>query len=155
MANFDNQFILKRIVNKNFTFGDFNKYLENTYNANIYCPFHDHSYSGKGNAKLYYDEEQEIWVLMCFAKCGVKTAYDYLVEITIGREQKYNPVEQFLVERLGMPELVAQYKAIQNNIDLTDETTYQEKKRYIENTYNEVEEDVVDYIERLYTDAIL
>ena len=94
MANFDNQFILKRIVNKNFTFGDFNKYLENTYNANIYCPFHDHSYSGKGNAKLYYDEEQEIWVLMCFAKCGVKTAYEYLVEITIGREQKYNSVEQ-------------------------------------------------------------
>ena len=60
MANFDNQYILKRIVNKNFTFGDFNKYLENTYNANIYCPFHDHSYSGKGNAKLYYDEEQEM-----------------------------------------------------------------------------------------------
>ena len=53
MANFDNQFILKRIVNKNFTFGDFNKYLENTYNANIYCPFHDHSYSGKEKTKMY------------------------------------------------------------------------------------------------------
>ena len=110
-------------------------------------------YSGKGNAKLYYNEEEGIWVLHCFVKCGTKTAYDYLQEITIGREHKYNSVEEFLVEHLGLPEFIAQYKGIQDNLDYTEETSYQAKKRYIENVYNDVNEDIVDYIEKLYVDG--
>lgn len=153
MAKFNNRQVLKKIVNQNFTLGDFNKYLENTYNANIYCPFHEHSYSGKGNAKLYYNEEEGIWVLHCFVKCGTKTAYDYLQEITIEREHKYSSVEEFLVEHLGRPEFIAQYKGIQDNLDYTEETSYQAKKRYIENVYNDVNEDIVDYIEKLYVDG--
>ena len=153
MAKFNNRQVLKKIVNQNFTLGDFNKYLENTYNANIYCPFHEHSYSGKGNAKLYYNEEEGIWVLHCFVKCGTKTAYAYLQEITIEREHKYSSVEEFLVEHLGLPEFIAQYKGIQDNLDYTEETSYQAKKRYIENVYNDVNEDIVDYIEKLYVDG--
>lgn len=152
MAKYNDRKILKKIVNQNFTFGDFNKYLENTYNANVYCPFHEHSFSGKGNAKLYFNEEENIWVLHCFVKCGNKTAYDYLQEIVIQREGKYSSVEDFLIERLGTPEFLAQYRGIKDNIDYTKETSYQEKKRYIENLYNETD-DVVDFIESLYTNT--
>ena len=60
MAKLQDKQVLKKLVNKNFSLGDFNKYLNNTYNANVYCPFHEHSYQGKGNANMYYDEEEDI-----------------------------------------------------------------------------------------------
>ena len=74
-------------------------------------------------------------------------------EITIEKEHKYSSVEEFLVEHLGLPEFIAQYKGIQDNLDYTEETSYQAKKRYIENVYNDVNEDIVDYIEKLYVDG--
>lgn len=151
MATHEDRQVLKKIVNQNFTFGDFNKYLNNTYNSNVYCPFHEHSYQGKGNAKLYFNEEENMWVLHCFVKCGTLTTYDYVERILVQREHKYNSVYDFLVESLGTAEFLAQYKGVKANLDILEENEYQAKKKYIMNVYD-CYDNVTDYIEALYTE---
>lgn len=151
MGQFDDTQVLKKIVNRNFTFGDFNKYLNNTFNSNVFCPFHEHNYEGKGNAKLYYNEDEGYWVLHCFVKCGNLTTYDYVDRILIKRNQQYKSVQDFLIEKLGRAEFFEQYRQIRDNIDYLRETEYQEKKKYISNVYNEYD-NVSDFIEALYTE---
>lgn len=154
MAKLQDKQVLKKLVNKNFSLGDFNKYLNNTYNANVYCPFHEHSYQGKGNAKMYYDEEEDIWVLHCFVKCGTLTAYDYVDRILVQREGKYRSVYDFLIQKLGNNEFLEKYKEAESQIDYLNETEYAEKKKYIMNVYDEYD-NVTDFIESLYTEMDL
>lgn len=150
MDGFNDTEILRQLVNNNFTFGDLSPRFKNNYNANIFCPFHEHSFQGKGNAKMYYDEEKEIWVLACFVEHRVFTAYDYVDLILCKRQGKYSSVKDFLLQKLDKAEFISSYKSIQKNIDIYKETYYENKCRYIREVASEVE-DLVDYIERLYT----
>ena len=150
----DHRNALRAVVNRNFVFGDFNKYLDNTYNANVFCPFHEHSFQGKGNAKLYFDEDREIWVLHCFAGCGTLTTFDYVERILVERKKFYPSVQDFLRIKLGETEFLTQYKLALENEELILETERQERSRYITNTYNEVD-DVVEFIENLYMEKVV
>lgn len=149
MARVDRD-ILRKIVNNNFTFSDFNKYLNTNYNANVYCPFHEHSYRGKGNAKLYYNEQEGIWFLHCFVKCGSLTTFDYVERIIVNRNREYDSVYDFLLDKLGKAEFLSQYKGLRDNIVPMKESEQREKNNYITNIYNETD-DVVEFIEKLYT----
>lgn len=149
MDGFNDTEILRQLVNNNFTFGDLSPKFKNNYNANIFCPFHEHSYRGKGNAKMYYDEDKEIWVLACFVEHRVFTAYDYVDLVLCKKQGKYKSVKDFLLQKLDKAEFISSYKGIQKNIDIYKETYYENKCRYIREVASEVD-DLVEYIERLY-----
>ena len=105
---------------------------------------------GKGNAKLYYNEQEGIWFLHCFVKCGSLTTFDYVERIIVNRNKEYDSVYDFLLDKLGKAEFLSQYKGLRDNIVPMKESEQREKNNYITNIYNETD-DVVEFIEKLYT----
>jgi hypothetical protein len=143
--------ILKSIVNNNFTFSDLSKRFEgvDSSTGNIFCPFHDNSVSP--SAKMYYDENRNIFVIHCFKEHRTFTTFDYVDKIVCYQREQYKSVLDFLENNMSKTELITQYKLISKNIELFDDNFAQKKIEYIDNLYNECE-NTVEYIEKLYTE---
>jgi hypothetical protein len=142
--------LLKFTVNKLFNFGDLDSEYQdiNSSFGNIYCPFHP--YEGKGKnvsspaAKMYEDETQGIQVIHCFNSHRTYTAFDMLEKVL--EKDAY----QFLLDNVDVNtliEIVDSY--IKGYIDLNNDILEQ-KINYVDNLYEEVDCNLVDYIERLY-----
>lgn len=144
-------FVIKEVINRNFTFADLSKRFEgvDSSTGNIFCPFHENHDTPA--AKMYWDTEREIWILHCFGECHRNfTAYDYVERIFCQKYQKYNSPLQFL--RANMPEgkLGTQLDFYQKNANLMMESYENEKRTYIDNLFEETG-NIEDFIEALYT----
>lgn len=146
-----NPFVIKAVINKNFTFSDLSKRFENVDEStgNIYCPFHENHETPA--AKMYWDENREIWVLHCFGECHRSfTAYDYVNLILCEKYQKYSSPYHFL--KVNMPDttLGLQLEIHQKKINELYDDWFQEKRGYVDNVFCEFD-NISDAIEKLYT----
>ena len=145
-----NPLVIKEVVNKNFTFADLSKRFEgvDSSTGNIYCPFHENHDTPA--AKMYWDEDRQIWILHCFSEHRNFTAYDYVNQIFCQKYQKYQSPLHFLKESMPQGTLGVQLELYQKNIADLLESYENERKAYIDNLYMETG-NMTDFIEALYT----
>ena len=70
-------------------------------------------------AKMYWDEERELWILHCFGECHRNfTAYDYVKLILCEKYQRYSSPLHFL--KINIPEykLGMQLELYQENMSV-------------------------------------
>ena len=140
--------ILKKIVNNNFTWSDVWKEGIEGVNANVYCPFHENTRTP--SARIYFNDKQDYYILYCYTERRAFTVFDYVNLVLVEKLQRYNNVEEFLIQQLGDTEfktLYSEYKELKNE---NEESDISVKVEYIDNVYNETL-NIVDYIEALYT----
>lgn len=143
--------VIKEVVNNNFTFADLShKYVNvDSSTGNIYCPFHENHETPA--AKMYWDDEREIWVLHCFGECHRSyTAYDYVEKILCEKYGKYGSPLHFL--KVNMPEtsLSMQLHICKNIVETDFSQSFEKRRDYINNIFDETG-NISDFIERLYT----
>ena len=146
-----NPLVIKEVINRNFTFADLSKRFEgvDSSTGNIFCPFHENHDTPA--AKMYWDENREIWIIHCFGECHRNfTAYDYVERIFCEKYQKYQSPLQFLRANMSEGKLGTQLEFYQKNVSDLLESYESEKKIYIDNLYTETG-NIVDFIEALYT----
>ena len=142
---------IKAVLNRNFTFADLSDRFKgvDSSTGNIFCPFHENHETPA--AKMYWNENQQIWVLHCFGECHRNyTAYDYVNLILCEKYQRYSSPLQYL--RMNMPDgkLGLQLEVVQKEIDDFMEDVTEQKKDYINNIFSK-HENITDFIEELYT----
>ena len=143
--------VIKDVVNKNFTFADLSKRFQGVDDStgNIFCPFHENSETPA--AKMYWDDERNIWVLYCFGECHRHyTAYDYVDLVLCRKYQKYQSPYHFLKINMPNNKLGLQLELSQKNVNEYMESNADDKRTYIDNTYSETG-NLADFIEALYT----
>ena len=143
--------VIKDVVNKNFTFADLSKRFQGVDDStgNIFCPFHENSETPA--AKMYWDDERNIWVLYCFGECHRHyTAYDYVDLVLCRKYQKYQSPYHFLKINMPNNKLGLQLELSQKNVNEYMESNADDKRTYIDNTYAETG-NLADFIEALYT----
>lgn len=141
--------ILKALVNNNFSFADLDKKFEgvDSSTGNIFCPFHENKSSP--SAKMYFNEDTNMYTIWCFRESRNFTAYDYVDKILCVEKNKYRDVVTFLEARMNKAEILTQYNNLLKNINSMDEKTIQKKIDYIDNIYVDCE-NTEEYIERVY-----
>ena len=150
MEKEQNNLVLWKIINANFTFADLSPRFigVDSSTGNIFCPFHENHSSPA--AKMYWDEYRELWVIHCFGECHRNfTAYDYVNLILCKKYEKYKSPLDFLKKNMSISFLKNQIKLYKNDTSDLNESMYQRKATYINNVYSETE-NIVDYIETLY-----
>jgi len=143
--------VIREVINNNFTFADLSKRFEgvDSSTGNIYCPFHDNHDTPA--AKMYWDDERNIWIIHCFGECHRNfTAYDYVDLILCNKYGNYVSPLYFLKARMPQSLLGMQLELSQKRINEFTTTALEERKNYIDNLYIE-SGDLVTFIERLYT----
>lgn len=142
---------IKEIINNNFTFSDLSPKFENVDSStgNIFCPFHENHSTPA--AKMYWDEVRGIWIIHCFGECHRNfTAYDYIDKILCEKYQQYKSPLDFLKNKLPLSDLHAQFEFYEKQQIDSTQSFMQNKINYINNVYFKYE-NIVDYIEELYT----
>lgn len=146
----NNYKVLRRIVEQNFPLDEivpeYDGLTQNT--ANVFCVFHSNHGSPAG--KLYWDDEKDILVLHCFAEHKTFTSFDYVVKVLCERKGAYKDPLDFLIQNMPENELREVLELADKNIDELEETAFEKKIEYINNTYNEYD-DVEEFINHLYT----
>lgn len=143
--------VLREVINRNFTFADLSKRFEgvDSSTGNIFCPFHDNTETPA--AKMYWDEEREIWILHCFGECHRNyTAYDYVNLILCNKYGRYSSPYEFLKLRMPQSQLGSQLEIQQKRVASMEATSMDKKRDYIDNLFAETD-NIVDFIEQLYT----
>lgn len=145
------RWILKKILNKRFSFSDVDAKLSNieASTSNIFCVFHEHNYETP-SAKIYYDYDEDIYVWHCFREKRTYTTFDYVELILCKKTELYRDVEEFLVVNLGKEELETLYKEYKQLGKDSFDNKLDVKREYIDNVYNE-SLNTSDYIETLWT----
>lgn len=142
---------IRNVINDYFTFADLSPRFKgvDSSTGNIFCPFHENHDTPA--AKMYWDDEREIWILHCFGECHRNyTAYDYVDLILCEKYQKYNNPLQFLSSNIPEAQLSVTLDNYQKQFNLNLTTSLEEKRNYIDNVFAETG-NIVDFIERLYT----
>lgn len=141
---------VKAVINRNFTFADLSPRFKNVDSStgNIFCPFHENHSTPA--AKMYWWEEQGIWVIHCFGECHRNfTAYDYVKRILCDQYQKYrNPLE-FLKQNMPHDELYMQLDAYEKMKEDQVASEMNVKMEHIMQIAAE-NENISDFIEALY-----
>lgn len=141
---------IKTVINKNFTFADLSPRFKNVDSStgNIFCPFHENHSTPA--AKMYWNEEQQIWVIHCFGQCHRNfTAYDYVELILCQKYQRYHSPLDFLKKNMPLEDLYFQLDIIEKEHE--DQVALEEsaKVEYIQRIASE-NESTEDFIEALY-----
>lgn len=142
---------IRNVINDYFTFADLSPRFKgvDSSTGNIFCPFHENHDTPA--AKMYWDDEREIWILHCFGECHRNyTAYDYVNLILCEKYQKYSSPLQFLFSNIPEAQLSITLDNYQKQLNLNISTSLEEKRNYIDNVFAETG-NIVDFIERLYT----
>ena len=141
--------VLKELVNRNFPFSDLSRRFEgvDSSTGNIFCPFHENNTTP--SAKMYYNEDKDIFIIHCFKEGKNFTAFDYVERILCKERKNYKDVLQFLESRMSKTEILSQYNIFSKNLESLDDSRMQKKVDYIDNLFNECES-TSEYIERLY-----
>ena len=142
--------VIRDVINRNFTFADLSKRFKNVDSStgNIFCPFHENHSTPA--AKMYWDEDRQIWIIHCFGQCHRNfTAYDYVELILCKKYERYKDPMEFLRINMGRSDLSSQLKISSGNISDLSENFTKRKIEYINNVFA-ANENTEDYIERLY-----
>ena len=142
---------VKEVINRNFTFADLSPKFKgvDSSTGNIFCPFHENHETPA--AKMYYNENRNIWVIHCFGECHRNfTAYDYVDLILCLKYQKYTSPLEFLKHNMAGQELKRQLKNCEKFVAENESNSYTEKVDYINTVFAQYD-NVADYIEELYT----
>lgn len=141
---------IRAVINRNFTFADLSPRFKNVDSStgNIFCPFHENHSTPA--AKMYWNEEQGIWVIHCFGQCHRSfTAYDYVERILCDKYQKYSSPLEFLKQNMPLNELYMQLDALEKEREDQVALETSAKVEYIQRVAAE-NESVEDFIEALY-----
>ena len=141
---------IKAVINRNFTFADLSPRFKNVDSStgNIFCPFHENHSTPA--AKMYWNEEQSIWVIHCFGQCHRSfTAYDYVERILCDKYQKYSSPLEFLKQNMPLSELYMQLDVLEKEREDQVALETSAKVEYIQRIAAE-NESVEDFIEALY-----
>ena len=151
VGKLQDKYILKKIVDRNFTFTDLNprQFPQLIHGEGMYCLWHECSHTGTKNARIYFNEEQEIFYVHCYAEGKNYTAYDYVAEIMCKQKQLYKSVLDFLLDKMDQTEFLTQYKLFEQKKQVLVESQFKKKCEYIDNVYNNTG-DISSYIEALY-----
>ena len=141
---------VKTIINKHFTFGDLSPRFKNVDSStgNIFCPFHENHSTPA--AKMYWNEEKQLWVLHCFGQCHRNfTAYDYVDLILCKKYEKYKSPLDFLKNNMPLTNLYFQIDLYEKEREDQVELETSAKADYIQRIAEENEK-TEDFIEALY-----
>ena len=140
---------VRNVINKNFTFADLSpKYVNvDSSTGNIFCPFHENHTTPA--AKMYWDENRQMWVIWCFTEKTHYTAFDYVNKILCQKYERYRSPLQFLEERMPKGLLHMQLEASEKEQEDQVEMETSAKVEYIQKIAEE-NESTEDFIEALY-----
>ena len=141
---------IKTVINRNFTFADLSPRFKNVDSStgNIFCPFHENHSTPA--AKMYWNEDQQIWIIHCFGQCHTNfTAYDYVNLILCEKYGKYKSPLDFLKKNMPLEDLYFQLDVIEKENEDQVEMEETAKVEYIQRVASE-NENTVDFIEALY-----
>lgn len=140
---------VKTVLNSNFTFADLSPRFKNVDSStgNIFCPFHENHSTPA--AKMYWDEEKQIWVIWCFTEHKRYTAYDYVEKILCEQYQKYSSPLEFLKQNMTLETLYTQLDIVEKEDMERVVAETSAKVEYIQRIAAEHER-VEDFIEALY-----
>ena len=153
MSNIDllykDQKLLRYIVENLFTFRDLDDKFEqlNETTGGIFCPFHDNAKSPA--ATMYYDYESDIEIIHCFTEHKRFTSYDYLMQVMdVG-----DPIKYILKQKEAnlISEMI---DAFLKGTNIQSEKLLDKKLAYINQVFDDSNEDMEEFIERLYTDGL-
>lgn len=151
MAGYYTERVIRRVIDSTFTFSDVSprfKNIDETY-GNIFCPFHENKHSPA--ARMYWDDQREIWILHCFGECHTNfTTYDYINLILCKRYEKYKSPLDYLRHNLPPEEL----KRKLSNASKESFNDFNNYNNYLKTYINNVSYDsnsISEYIEKLYT----
>lgn len=142
---------IRYVLNKNFTFADLSPKFKNVDSStgNIFCPFHENHHSPA--AKMYWDDDREIWIIHCFGQCHRNfTAFDYVDLILCNKYGRYKSPLDFLRVNMQTEDLYVQLENVADKL-VVDEVNYSNAKEDYINSVAEEYENTEDYIEMLYT----
>lgn len=148
---YNDKYILKQITDTNFTFTDLDPRMFPSliHGEGMYCMFHQNSHTGTKQARVYFDEERNIFYIHCYAEGKNFTAFDYLWLIMCKQKQLYKHPRDFLLEKMDTTEFVRQYSLFKKKKQVLCESQFKKKCEYIDNVYNQTG-DIAHYIEALY-----
>ena len=141
---------IRTVLNRNFTFADLSPRFENVDSStgNIFCPFHENHSTPA--AKMYWNEEEGLWIIHCFGECHRNfTAYDYVDLILCKKYQKYKSPLDFLKKNMANESLLMQLELYDKEQEDQLELEESAKTEYISRVAFE-NEDLESYIESLY-----
>lgn len=141
---------IKSIINKNFTFSDLSPRFKNVDSStgNIFCPFHENHSTPA--AKMYWNENSQLWVIHCFGQCHRNfTAYDYVDLVLCKKYQKYSSPFEFLKKNMPLSDLYFQIEISEKEREDQVDMETSAKVEYIQKIAEE-NEATEDFIEALY-----
>ena len=151
MSEFYTERVIRNVLNSIFTFSDVAPRFKNVDEStgNIFCPFHENRHSPA--ARMYWDDDRDIWVLHCFGECHATfTTYDYVNRILCDKYQKYKNPLDFLKKNVNSQELYSKLNYAKQNNEVA-QTSYGDRIKAHINNVSEEYETTEDYIEALYT----
>ena len=152
MKQYNDKQIIRKIINYKFNFSTLNarKFPQLVHGTGLYCDWHPNSRTGTQHARLYYNEDKNIWYIHCYV-CGRNYyASDYVEAIMCKEKQLYKSPKDFLLTKLSNEEFISLYNLFQEKKQAFEENAWKKKCEWIDNTYNETG-NIIDYIEALYT----
>lgn len=142
--------ILRVVVEKLFTFGDLNKSLADVDSSvgNINCPFHPAEGEGVNkskSAKVYYDEDKNIYTITCFTVKRVYSSYDY---IKLAMEE--DPIT-YLLKHRSLQDISDIVDMLKKGYIKIENNNVEEFYNYVNNVFEECDCNTVEFIERILT----
>jgi hypothetical protein len=116
----------------------------------MYCPFHESSHTGTQHARIYYNDETNLWYMHCYVEQKNYFASDYVNLILIKERQQYHSAKDYILAKIGKEEFIALYNMFKEQKKELVETQFQRKCNWIDSVYADTG-NIVDYIEQLYT----
>ena len=152
METYNDKYILYKIIDYKFTLTDLNSKIfpQLREGAPLYCPFHENTHTGTMQARIYFNEEKNIWYLHCYAEGANYYAHDYVERIMVAEKQLFPNIKSFIFSKMNKEEFISLYNMFKAQKQEYAESAYQRKCDWINNIYFETG-NVVDYIEALYT----
>ena len=130
MKQYSDKQIINKIINYKFNFSDLNPRLfpQLVHGTGLYCPFHETSRTGTLQARIYFNEDKNIWYIHCYAEGKNFMASDYVNLIMCKEKQLYKSPKDFLLSKLSDEEFVGHFIVY-----------FQQKKQaYEENAWKEM-----------------
>lgn len=152
MPQYNDKYIINRIINYKYTLHDVapKVFPKLQHGLGMYCPFHENSHRGTLHARIYFNEDNNIWYLHCYV-CGKNYfSADYVNRILVKERGIYRSAKEFLLSKMSDTEFMQLYTIFENKKREIEDSAYKRKCEWINNVYNNTG-NVVDYIEALYT----
>lgn len=152
MKSYNDKQIINRIINFKYTIQDVapKVYPRLQHGLGMYCPFHENSHTGTQHARIYYNDDNDIWYMHCYV-CGKNYfASDYVNLILVKSKQQYRSAKEFLLSKISQDEFIQLYKIFEKKKQELETNNYKKKCDWINNVYAETG-NIIDYIETLYT----